>query len=90
MTRMVSTVDEIASRLRRLRTALGMSQADLCRRIGVAPNRWNQYETGERRITVEVAGKLEDAFGVTLDFVYLGKEAGLPVRIVDQILDAAE
>lgn len=87
---MVSPVPDIAARLTRLRTALRLSQADICRRIGVAPNRWNQYESGERRITVEVASKLRETFGVTYDYIYEGDESGLPVRIVDQLLDAAE
>lgn len=87
---MVRHIDDTARRLTRLRTALKLSQADLCRRIDVAPNRWNQYETGERRITIDVAARLNKAFGVTLDYIYLGDESGLPGRILDQLFEAAE
>lgn len=87
---MVDSNDEIAERLIWLRTALGMSQADICRRLDVAPNRWNQYESGERRITIEVVGRLRDAFGVTADWVYFGDESGLPRRIADRFADASQ
>jgi transcriptional regulator with XRE-family HTH domain len=87
---MVDTNAAIAKRLARLRSTMHLSQADMCRRIGVAPNRWNQYETGTRRITVEVVSKLRDTFGVTSDWVFFGDESGLPRRITDHFLDAAE
>lgn len=87
---MVDSNEEIARRLVRLRKTLRLSQADMCRRLGVAPNRWNQYESGMRRITLEVAGKLRDTFGITADWVFFGDESGLPRRITDQFLDAAE
>lgn len=87
---MIGSNEQIARRLERLRKTLNMSQADMCRRLGVAPNRWNQYESGSRRITLEVAGKLRDTFGVTSDWIFFGDESGLPRRIADQFLDAAE
>jgi len=82
---------EIARRLVLLRKSLGIaSQAEFCRKIGVAPNRWNQYESGERRITLDVVGKLRQRFGVTADWIYFGDESGLPGRLTDRFLDAAE
>lgn len=87
---MVNDNQTISARLVRLRNALRMSQADMCRAIGVAPNRWNQYESGERRITLEVAGKLRERFGVTADWLYFGDESGLPQRLTDKFLEAAE
>lgn len=87
---MVNDNVAISARLSRLRTAVSMSQAELCRAIGVAPNRWNQYESGERRITIEVVAKLRQRFGVTSDWVYFGDESGLPQRLTDRFLEAAE
>lgn len=82
---MVQSLAAIANRLTLLREALELNQAEICRAIEVQPNRWNQYETGERRITLPVAAKLVDRYGVTLDYIYLGDPAGLPKRIVDRL-----
>ena len=87
---MASNIDEIARRLGRLRNVLRMSQAEFCREIGVAPNRWNQYERGQRQITIDVAARIRQRFGVTTDWIYFGDESGLPRRISDQFLEAAE
>ena len=79
----------IAKRLVTLRESLGISAADLCRTTGLAPNRWSQYESGERRITLDAAGILCDKFGVTLDWIYRGDESGLPVRMIERMAVAA-
>ena len=49
----------------------------------------NQYESGERKITVPVTTRLKDAFGITLDWIYAGDPSGLPKRIADRLLKAA-
>jgi len=75
----------IGDRLRRAREALEMSQADLCRAIGVKANRWSQYESGERQITLPIAMKLADEFGITLDWIYRSDAAGLPLELHKKI-----
>lgn len=67
----------IARRLVATRTALGLSAADLCRRIDCKPNRWSQYESGERRITLPVAEALCDEFRLSLDWIYRGDPSAL-------------
>jgi|1185.fasta_scaffold365834_1 transcriptional regulator with XRE-family HTH domain len=57
----------LAARLKLTREALGLSAAELCRSIDIKPNRWFQYENGERPITLEVANALCDQFGLSLD-----------------------
>ena len=66
--------------------ALGIaSQAELCRALNVLPSQWNQYESGERRITVDVALKLKMLYGITIDYIYTGDPSGLPFRLHRQI-----
>ena len=79
----------IARRLVILRDALGVNAADLCRVTGLAPNRWSQYESGERRITLEASMVLCDKYGVTLDWIYRGDESGLPRRLIERMSIAA-
>jgi len=76
--RMAETLKSLANRLKLTREAIGISAADLCKRINVKPNRWSQYEGGERRITVEVANKLCDEFDLSLDWIYRANPAQLP------------
>ena len=82
-------VNVIAKRLITLREAVEPSAAELCRRTGLAANRWSQYESGERPITLAAATILCDKYGVTLDWIYRGDESGLPARLIKSMSIAA-
>jgi DNA-binding XRE family transcriptional regulator len=73
----LDTSKALGRRLIATRLALGLSAADLCRRIDCKPNRWSQYETGERRITLEIADRLCQEFRLSLDWIYRGDPSAL-------------
>jgi transcriptional regulator with XRE-family HTH domain len=73
--------DSTADRLAKLRKTLRLSAAQLCRETGFAANRWSQYESGARPITLTAANKLCDLYGVTLDWIFRGDDSGLPVHV---------
>jgi transcriptional regulator with XRE-family HTH domain len=76
---------EIAQRLRLTREALGLAQAELCRRTGIRPAAWNNAETGDNRLGIDSAMQLCKATGVTLDWIYLGHRGGLPQKLAVEI-----
>ncbi len=78
---MVSDQKALGRRLALTREALGLTAAQLCKRIDCKPNRWSQYESGDRRITLEIADRLCDEFGLTMDWIYRGNRALLPDAI---------
>jgi DNA-binding XRE family transcriptional regulator len=71
----------IADRLRATREALGLKAVELCRAIDCSPTRWSNYETGRQRITEEIAIRLCDVYGLTLDWIYRGRVDGLPLSL---------
>jgi len=75
---MPESLKSLGARLKSTREALGLSAAELCRQIDCKANRWSQYESGERKITLEVANSLCDQFGLSLDWIYRGNPAMLP------------
>lgn len=80
-----SQVEQIAHRLRMGREALGMSAAELCRRTGIQPNTYSQWENSKGRPQLDEAIKLCSALGYTLDWIYLGDRSGLPYAIASKI-----
>lgn len=86
---MVESSKALAKRLKLTREALDLSAAELCARIDVKPNRWSQYESGERRITIEVANRLCDEFGLSLDWIYRANPAQLPHALRIKMRQAA-
>jgi transcriptional regulator with XRE-family HTH domain len=75
----------IAERLRLTREATALSQAQWCRRVGISTTAWNNYESAARRISLEQAFKVCSAMGLTLDWIYRGISAGLPMQLATAI-----
>ncbi|AWB21214.1 XRE family transcriptional regulator [Methylobacterium currus] len=77
--------EAIGARLKLVREALELSQAEICRRAGIATNTWNNYEKGKNRISLDEALKVANATGIPLDYIYRGIDAFLPVHVGDGI-----
>lgn len=75
---MAEGLKSLGNRLKSTREALELSQADLCKILRVKANRWSQYESGERRITIDVANRLCDEFSLSLDWIYRANPSQLP------------
>ncbi len=56
--------------LRQLRLARGWKQIEAARRLGLRPNRYNQYENGRRLPPVDVAVRIADLYGVSLNELF--------------------
>lgn len=85
-----TSTEAIAERLRLTREASGMRQAAFCRLIGVSPQAWNNYETGARRISLDQAIRLCSVTGATLDWIYRGLSASLPLAMAAKIIELQE
>jgi len=69
---------QIASRLTSIRTGFTeLNQKDFALKHGFNVTQWNNWEAGTRRIPIEASERLCALYGVTLDFVYMGRRDGL-------------
>jgi transcriptional regulator with XRE-family HTH domain len=61
-------------------------------RANLSQNRYNQYESGARRLTIDAAHKICDEYGVTLDWLYRGDRSRLPHHLAIDIagIEAAD
>ena len=64
--------------LRRFRKERGISQQDVADRLGITRQAYSHYETGKRRVDMDLALKLADIFGVTLNELGYG-DASYPM-----------
>lgn len=72
----------LGDKLLKLRKDRKLSQEKLAKLIGTSGPIIGRYERGEMVPSVEVAGKLADVFGVTLD--YLADDTGRVAEIKDK------
>jgi len=74
----------IGGKINALRKKQGWSQQQLAKKIGTSGPIIGRYERGEMTPSVEVAKKLADIFGVTLDF--LVDDTGSAAEIKDKAM----
>jgi hypothetical protein len=69
---------EIGSRLKAVREVFSdMSQKDWASAHHFEATQWNNWEKGVRRIPIEASEKLCLLYGLSLDWIYLGRKDGL-------------
>lgn len=73
--------ERIGHRLMLLREALGLKPSEMADLLGIERTYWSRFEGGKRAITDASAALLCDRFGVTLDFLILGKWHMLPLEL---------
>lgn len=81
--------DRIGARLRLLREALGLKPAEIADQIGAERTYWSRWEGGKRSITEQFAVRLVARYGVTLDFLILGRWDKLPLDLAEAMRRAS-
>lgn len=79
------TYPEIGGRIRVFRELLGMSSKEFAMEMGYNYTQYVNWEKGTRRITIESAAKLEERYGLSLDFIFLGKLHALPHSLANSL-----
>lgn len=77
--------DAIAARLVALREARGMNQREFAAHLGLGFTAWNNYELALSRISLDAARKVVAGTGASLDWIYYGNPAGMPLNLMSQI-----
>ena len=81
--------DRIGQRLRIIREAHGLKPAEIADMLGIERTYWSRFEGGKRAVSDEVAYLLTERFGVTLDFLMLGKWDKLPMDVATKLRTVA-
>jgi transcriptional regulator with XRE-family HTH domain len=85
-------LDTFGERFRLTRIAYGrtqgrmkISQRDFCALVDLPPNLWNNAERASSRLGLDSALRIVERIGITLDWIYLGRRDGLPLKIATEI-----
>ena len=86
----MKTIDKaIGSRIRMYRKALGLSQADLARELGITFQQVQKYESGANRVAASRLWGISDALGVSVLSLFQevalagGENPGTPLELLD-------
>ena len=78
---------EVGSRLKAVREASNLPANVLARRLGVTPQRYNNWETGDIVLPPEIAVILFRELRIDADYLYLGDAERLPAKVRDRLRD---
>jgi transcriptional regulator with XRE-family HTH domain len=76
----------LGNKLKKLREARSLTQAEIAAEIGVSRERYNQYENNRRAPDYDTLVILAKSFNVSTDYLLGRTNDPLPVRDVDQDL----
>lgn len=91
MARKPNGKNDVSSRLIALRLAVtGDNQTRFAAQFGFEVKRWNNFERGSplsKEAAIQLVSKIP---GLTLDWLFLGKEDGLPVKLQRELVEAGK
>lgn len=79
------SAEAIGHRLQLLRRAVGLSPSEMADQLGIERTYWSRFERGRRPLTESVAVLLVERYGVTLDFLILGRWGGVPLELAERM-----
>lgn len=77
--------ERIGARLYALRTAHGLPPSEISDQLGIERTYWSRFEGGKRAVTETVAALLVARFGITLDWLILGRWDKLPFDLAEKM-----
>jgi plasmid maintenance system antidote protein VapI len=77
--------ERIGHRLQLLREALGLKPSEIADMLDMERTYWSRFENGNRAITDAAAALLVERFGVSLDFLILGRWDRLPMELAEKM-----
>ena len=77
--------ERIGYRLGLLREAHNLKPSEMADMLGIERTYWSRFENGRRAITEKHAALLVHKFGVTMDFLILGKWDRLPLELAERM-----
>lgn len=76
-----------SEQLKKLRDSKNLSQEDLAQKLFVSRQSISKYETGEATPDMTNLIRLAEIFGVSLDYLILGKE---PEKVVERVVETKQ
>lgn len=81
---------EIAMRIHRHRTLMGMEQKEYAEKAGLKRSQLSNWESGNTRLSIDGALQLRRTYGLSLDFMYEGIFDALPMTLRSAWMDRPE
>ena len=86
----VRPYEDIADRLRVLRSIEGMEQREFASAASVGYSQYKNWESGAHRLSLDGALNIRKRFGATLEYLYLGDVDSLPRVLRSEVISISD
>lgn len=84
----VIKAQDVGHRLSVIREAFGLKPSEAADLLGIDRSAWTRFEKGKRIIPYDKAFLLVDRFGVSLDYIILGRSDQLSFEVREKLREA--
>ncbi|WP_037373566.1 helix-turn-helix domain-containing protein [Sediminimonas qiaohouensis] len=77
---------EVGRRLRALREFHGKNKHDFATSVGIDPTSYGRIERGDKPLKAEMAFRITERWGASMDFIYRGRLTELPAKMADSLM----
>lgn len=80
--------EAVGERLTALREHHAKTRADFAASVGIDPTSYGRIEKGLKPLKAEMAYKIAERWGVSMDFLYRGRLTEVPPKLADALMQA--
>ena len=77
---------EVGRRLIALRTYYDKNQGEFARSVQIDPTSYGRIEKGQKPLKADMAYRIAERWGVSMDFLYRGRLTELPEALADSFM----
>jgi len=75
----------VGARLLALKNAWGITSTEVCHALNIDRSAYTKYEKGERALPPYVAFQFSEYYGITLDYLLVGKDEHLTLEVARRL-----
>lgn len=78
--------EAVGRRVEALRTYHGETRASFAQSVGIDATSYGRIEKGEKPLKADMAFKIAERWGVSMDYLYRGRLTELPPKLADSLM----
>ncbi|MEN9062869.1 MULTISPECIES: helix-turn-helix domain-containing protein [Ponticoccus] len=78
--------EAVGERLEALREYNEMTRAQFATSVGIDPTSYGRIEKGQKPLKADMAYRIAERWGVSMDFLYRGRLTEIPAKLADTLM----
>lgn len=80
--------ESVGARLQALREYHRLNQAEFAQSVQIDPTSYGRIEKGKKPLKADMAFRIAERWGVSMDFLYRGRLTELPPKLADSLMSS--